>query len=379
MRTGFGFGAMARRRRGAGGPPALTANKRALFIGDSTFAGQGAGGGTGIDGARVLAVPYKARDRLAALGINAICEAVVGDNNNGITQALWNAYRPDVTITGTLATSSQSPTVGGIGIRQAAGAAITKTSTIPIDTVEFWYPRSSAFGTLALSIDGGTATTYSEANATADYVKTTISGLALAAHSFAFSVASGTAHGPFLINCYNSAVPAVQIFNAGARNWTSTNWVVATGPASPLNAIATIAPHLVIINLGINDYRQAGTTIATFKANMQALINASVSAGATVILVVPTPIGSYSTVTDAWSQAAVRTAYGELAATNGCALIDTPALLFGAGYSGAVNPATFTELNAGGRMFDTLHPNNNGIYQVEGYAIGDAMKTALGL
>ena len=378
MRTGFGFGAMARRRRGAA-LPVLTANKRVLFIGDSTFEGQGAGSGTGSDGARVLSVPYKARDRLAALGINSICEAVVADNNNGITQALWNAYRPDVTVTGTLATSSQSPTLGGVGIRQAAAAGVTKTSTVPVDTVEFWYPRATGFGTLGLSIDGGSVTGYSQANATADFIKTTVTGLSLAVHSFAFTQTAGTAHGPFVINCYNSAVPSVQVFNAGSRNWRTADWVVATVPASPLNAIAAVAPHIVAINLGINDWRQAGTTIATFKANMQTIINACVAAGATVILVVPTPISTYVTTTDAWSQAAVLTAYQQLAATNACTLINTPALLFGAGYSGAVNPATFTELNAGGKMFDNLHPNNNGIYQVEGNAIGDAIKTALGL
>lgn len=377
---GFGFGS-ARQRfvGGAAPPPAITANKRVLFIGDSTTVGVGASPvASDVNGSRPFSFPLKTRDRLVALGIPSIAESVCADQSNGITNASWNGYRPDVVVTGTLATSSQSPTVGGVGIRQAAGAALTFTSGVAVDRVEFAYPRASTYGVLALQIDGGTATTYSQVNATADYVKTVVDAGALATHAFRFAVSSGTAHGPFFINAWNSAVPSVQIFNAGSRNWRTADWVVATVPASPLNAIAVIDPDICVINLGINDYRQSGTTIAAFKANMQTIINACVAAGAIVILVVPTPISTYVVTTDAWSQAAVRTAYGELAATNSCALIDTPVVLFNAGLSSAVNPATWAQLNSNGHAYDNLHMKA-APYAAMGDAVGDAIKLALGL
>ncbi len=365
---------------GDGGSVSLSQSYRILFIGDSTTVGVGADPTevTDVNGSRPFSVPLQVRDRFISLGYNAIAETVCGDNGVGISNTLWNGYRSDIAVTGTLANSSRTPTAGGVAIRHQSGTVFTFTSTAPVDTIDFWMPLASGFGTLSLSIDGGTATTYSQANATDDYVKRTVSGLSLETHSFAFSQNPGTAHGPFAINAFNSTVNSFQIFNAGVRNWTTTNWIVSTFPNSPLNSIATLDPHVVVIDLGINDWRQSGTTIATFKTNMQTIIDAIINSGAIPILVLPNAIQSYNTATDTWSFAATLTAYQELAATNSCPLIDTGALYFNQGLSGATNPATWAAMNTAGNMYDTFHPKA-AVYAAEGVAVADQILTSLGV
>lgn len=365
--------------------PTLLANKLVLFIGDSTTAGVGAGDGTGakpeIAKARPFSFPIQARDRLLALAIPAMAASLNADNNNGYTNTSWNEYRPEITIVGTLGlATSGNQTAGGAQVRfNGSGQSLTFSISESIDAVDFWQPRVPGGGVLAVSIDGAAAITFTSANATPVIVKQTISGLSLGPHTVAFMLSSGTAYAPIAVNAYNSSVKSVQIMNAGSRAWKTTNWVAATFPNSPLNAIGALTPNIVVINLGINDYRVSGTSIATFTSNMQAIINASTAVGAQVILCVPTPISSYNTGTYAWSQAAVLAAYQSLQAANpGSVLIDTPALLSAAGLSGAVNPANYSSLNAAGNMYDNLHPNKPP-YAAMGVAIGDAIRGVLGL
>jgi lysophospholipase L1-like esterase len=385
--AGFGYGARrGGRRRATGGSPTptpaptgLSRNYRVLFIGDSTTAGVGAGSGgsSDVNGGRPHSVPLQCAARLNALGYKAIAESLCAANNNGFSAAEWTGYRPEITIAGTIATSSAGPTIGGAGPRLGSGIGITFTTTEPVDVVEFAYPRASGFGTLSLSIDGGAATTYNQNVTPSDYVKQTITGLSTATHSFAFGRTAGTPHGPFFVNAWKSGEHSLQILNAGARNWTTADWIGAGGPAAPLNAIAVIAPDLVVIDLGINDWRAAGTTIAAFKANMQVLITACTNAGAQVILCVPHDIASYATATDAWNLTAAITAYQQLATTNGCSLVNASHEYFVAGLV-AVDPATYAVMNAAGLMNDTLHCKA-APYQIEGYAVAGAIIAALGV
>lgn len=353
--------------------PVLNRDVRVLFIGDSTTAGVGADptGVTDVNGSRPYSPPLKAVDWLVANGVPSHAESVAGDNLVGL--AIWPSYRPDMSYAGAPATSTRSPTAGGLLVRLSSTASITFSPSIAVDSVRFAFPRYPATGTLQLNVDGVFHSSYVEAQATEDYNFVTVTGLTLATHTFTFSALSGTVHGPGFVQAWDSTKKAVQIINAGARNTTTANWSVATYPASPKNAIALIDPDITVIDLGINDYRQAGTTIAACTANIQGLIDAVAAVGSNIILVVPNPISTYNTATDTWSQAAVLTMYQSLATANPSAtLIDTPAVYAAAGL-GASNPATHASLSAVGLMYDPFHPKA-AVYAAEGAALGAAIK-----
>jgi lysophospholipase L1-like esterase len=374
-----------------GGSPVLSSRKVVLFIGDSTFVGVGAGSGgtTDVNGSRPFSAPLKARDYLLAAGIPATAANMVADNNNGITSALLTGYRPELVVTsGTLLAATLTPTVGGVAIRLGnTTTALTYTSSEAFDAIEMWQTQVSGGGTMGVNVDGGSVTNYSAAAGSTQIVKNTMSGLTLATHAVKFQPTASSAYLP-IFNCFNSVTPAFNILNAGARNWTSADWVVATNPNSPLPTITAIAPDAAVINLGINDYRNPGVTIATFKANVQTIINTLVAAkpACKIFLVVPTPIQTYDTTTDAWSPAAVLQAYIDLQAANaGSVLIDTPLVIFQAGL-GSLSPGTtvgtrvntWSNLNGLGYMHDALHPFAPP-YAAEGAAIGAAIKAAYGL
>lgn len=354
---------------------ALNRDVTVLFVGDSTTAGVGAdpSGVTDVNGARTFSVPLKAKDWLNANGVDAIAESVAGDNNVG--SAVLSSYRSDVAMVGSPSTSSRSPTTGGLLFRHSSGGttALNFTTSVPVDTFRFWYPTAVGFGVLRVTLDDVPYGTYSGAGTTDEHGVTTITGLPLGIHKIGFSNSSGTAHGPAQVQAWDSTKNTVQVINAGARNWRTSDWVLDTYPTNPLRSMATLGPNITVIDIGINDWRQSGTTIATTKANIQSIINSVTAVGSSVILVVPNGISGYNTTTDAWSQEAALVAYQELTEANpGTILINAPAVYYDAGLS-AVNPATWSSLNAAGHMYDSFHPKA-AVYEAEGNAVAAAIK-----
>lgn len=363
--------------------PGLTSPVRALFIGDSTMVGVGAGSGgtTDVNGSRPYSMPLQAGAKLSSLGYAVATETMTTDNNNGTAAATWHGYRPELVLTGSLSTASDSPQIGGVHTSIGVGGnSVAYTTTAEVDRLDLLLHRRSDFGVLGVSVDGGAVQNFSLANATEDLLWQSITGLTLGVHTFTFTRVSGACRFPVLIDAFDSAENAFHIYNAGARNWTTTDWVVADHPNSALSAIAYVVPDVVVIDLGINDWRQSGTTIATFKANMQTIINACLAANASckVILSLPHDIQTYVTVTDAWSTAAALAAYEDLATTNSLPLVNGPHEIFLAGYSGATDPATYAAVNTAGYMHDSLH-SLAPPYQARGYAQANAILTALGL
>lgn len=362
------------------GPPSLTRNYLALFVGDSTTVGVGAGPAGGVNGSFEFSVPPKTAEALIALGVNATRTAVGGDGNNGFQAIDFEAYRADINVTGSLTSSSRSPTAGG-NLWRASGAAPTNSliwsPVDPCDTVDIWFPTASAFGTLAVRLAGDLQPdfTWNQSTPTNDFQKATISGIPLELHTFQFYTLAGSSHGPCHMVAYNSAEFSVQCLGVGARNWSSTNWQGAAFPSSPLPSIGIFNPDILIIDLGINDWRAAGagTSIAVFKANMQAIIDQAPDAF--LILVVPNPLNQY---TAPWTPEVILQTYQELAADNpGSVVVNAPEVYFLAGLSGAVNPASWTALNAAGNMDDNFHPRAP-VYAAEADAIAKVIATHLG-
>ena len=359
-----------------------------MFVGDSTTAGVGAGNGTGVNptitGARPLSFPIKARDRLVSLGINAISDTINADNNNGILAVDWNEYRPEIVITGTLASYSQGPTAGGLIARINTGATFDFTTAAACDTIKMWHPRNTLLGVCGFQVDGGAVTNITQTGA--DGIFQTTLTFPLGTHTFRFTRVSGIPTIPNAMTAYNSAVPSVQIMNAGGRQWTSGRnialnntepyWNDNSAFTKPLPSITSVAPDVLVISIGINNVRQAGFDVNTMVSDIQAIANTATAANAAckIILVLPTMISNYIS----WTAAQMLSAYQGLIVSNPTWLfVNTGEVL---AVAAGVNPATWVGLNANGYVTgaDPLHLNG-AAYAILGSAIGDAIKTALGL
>lgn len=367
-------------RGGAGGgaPVSLQQNVKILFIGDSTTVGVGAdpSGLTDYEGSRPFSTPLQAMDELVVLGHAAIADSYTGNNNVGVV-ANWPLYYDRITTGGTLATSSRSPTAGGILYRLSASTSTIELFTVSdVDTVEFAYVQAVGFGELKFSIDGTeyTASPYETDASPETYVIVQVTGLTLGQHQFKFGQTSGSVHGAGYVNAWDSAAPSFQIINGGSRNWSTSDWVDIVDISGPLNCLPVLDPDIAVIDLGINDYRQSGTTVAQAKANIQTIITKLVSFGCEIILCVPNDIATYNQVSDTWNAAVVLNMYQELIAANaGSVLVNAPEEYFLAGLA-ATNPAPFSEMNTNGHMYDTLHCKA-APYEVEGKAVAAAVET----
>lgn len=370
MHLGIKLGISANRQGGGG--LALTQDVRVLVLGDSTTVGVGADptGLTDIDGSFPFSVPAQTSAALVADGIPASGVAFLLDNS---TDPDWFTYRDDIALISTKwASSTLGVSLGGITQRWSAGEGVIFSPSGVCDTLEFVIARIPGAGTLTLSIDGTVHSTYGTNITPSDCVKFAVT-FTPGTHVFRFESTSGSVHGPVFAHAYDSRTPAVRVWNSGVRNRKSGGLTIATGPVSPLNAIQVVDPDIVVIDIGINDWRQSGTTIATTTSNIQAVITASVAAGAKVILTLPHDV-SYNTTTDAWSYAAVKTMYEGLQAANAaqCTYVDMSVKYAEAGL-GTANPATKASLAAAGLFYDSLHPTAE-VYEAEGAALAAEVK-----
>lgn len=328
--------AMARVRAGTG-------RGRLLTCGDSTSMGAGAGSGGTLNenGAYPKAWPQALAGMSGAItGVPFSSKAIMG---NQAAAVAYGTYDTRVTL-GTGWSGTQG-SLGGNMFKFTAGVAGTLSFT-PVgtfDTILVYYVQTGpgATGTMAVNVDGGaTIQTLTAANAVATYAVATLS-VTLATHTINF-VASNL--GDFFLGgviAYNSTAVAVDFVQAGFAGATASNFVGTTNVWSPQNVITSLAPDLTIIELTVNDSNN-GTALATYQANMQAII-ASAQVSGDVILMTGPPSSTTAATNGTLDQyIAVLDA---LAVANGCVLIDTKARW---GSYAAINPIM--------AYFDSLHP-----------------------
>jgi hypothetical protein len=80
----------------------------------------------------------------------------------------------------------------------------------------------------------------------------------------------------------------VRISNWGAYGSDSSYWITNTFNHFPYPAMAAMNPDLVVLDLGINDYRN-GKSAAAFQTNMQSIITNLKSQNIDIVLVRPQP------------------------------------------------------------------------------------------
>ncbi|PZU22191.1 MAG: hypothetical protein DI589_11960 [Shinella sp.] len=317
-------------------PFVLSKIVRVLVIGDSIPAGRSSGSGAvQMSGARALSWPTAMKAALTGMGFPASAESWAEAKNTGGTIA---EYDPRVSLGGWSVGAGAGP--GGYLLQATgSGAALSFAASTAIDTIEFYHVTNSTGGSGSYAVDSDAATTFS-ANGTAALTKR-VASVALGLHTAKMNWVSGTIQAAPMV-AYNSAVKQFVVMNMGIRGSTTADWVDASFPWRPYNAITTYAPDISLISLGINDLRAAGPLLplATTQANLQTIITKATSGGGKAILVLPPP----PSVADegSYTYADLVALYISLGAANSCPVVRTD-LIFGshdrAALDGFTSPA----------------------------------------
>jgi hypothetical protein len=330
-----------RRRPGGAAAAGLLSTKRILFIGDSTMAGRGAGTGAAfMNGARVLSMPYRAAEGLKLLGFPAFAQDSIGDANNGVLTNL-PLYDTRVSYAATPATASEGPSLGGVVLRLAGNISFVPTADIT--KVELYHNSLAGYGTIRLSVDGVAATPdINEANNPGHFLRETFT-VTKGQPTLTLSTVSGTTRRTAMV-CYDSTTaPCFITMNSGTREWATADFIVATNEGSPFNAASAYvgAGDLIIANIGINDCRLS-VAQATYEANLNSLVDQWQATGATVILMIPTPVASDGA---AMTEAQMRTSIATVSTAQGLATpINCPAAT-----------GTWATMLANGETVDSFH------------------------
>lgn len=312
---------------------------RTLVIGDSLAAGRGAGtGAVQMDGARAQSWPTKMRDALQAMGFLATSESWAEASNTGGTLP---AYDPRVNL-GSWAVGA-GVGIGGLTLTTAAaGAPSIFAPAIPIDTVELFLP-TNGFGTGTYQFDaGGAPVAFSEGGAPS--LQRLLATTTLGMHDMRLNWVAGTLYQTPMV-AYDSTKKDFRIINMGMRNIATTGWLQQDAAWRPFPGIGTYLPDITLISLGANDGRPggAGTSLATFIANMQTLINKATAAGGKVGLVIPPPWNTATQdVGGTFTYAQMVAAYISLGETNSIDVCRTD-LLFGSWAAATALGLTFPD------------------------------------
>lgn len=357
-----------------------TSMLRINTFGDSTIAGVGGGSpatafgnnGRASSPAEKLALAFGA----AGLSVNGadffgFNYNLDGNNdylafNTSVTSlGVWGPS-PTLTSGGTQNVDSGLICLGGMLFRaQGAGADMVWNAENKVfDTLVVYYPtNTSQLGTFQVLVDGTAVGTITPTTAQAGVGVQTFT-VAKGTHSVSFRYVSGNAFfiGAEVIDSTNKK--SLRIRNIGLGGATST--VLATGGSSTgfgiIQGLQALKADLSVIQGGVvNDWSSSGSvTTATTSANMLTLGQAASAQGGSVLLLGANrsnPATTVYTPTTAAVQQSYVDAMSARASTQGWSFYD---LKTGVG--------DYAAMNAAGRMFDDLHPNDAG-YAAEAAAL----------
>lgn len=334
-------------------------NSRILCVGDSTTVGFGAAGNSYVNAKPNSYPDVLATNLTSTTGINAQEVSFFGDN--AVTSALTNypLYDTRLTINGASWSQSGNTTIANFPWRNLTGTdTMSFTPTQQIDTCELYTFVGSGFGTITVDFDGGPVLLTANTNngGSTNFSRLLTSGGTLGIHTINIKRSTGGAIIYNGVDCYNSAVKRISIFNAG---WAGVKAGTLAGvspsvnnPYSYQNAIPLFTPDLTLLCVGINDWA-VPTSISSYTSSMQILINQAKITGDVIIV---TPVFSSTSIISQNTQNTFITAMAGLAATNGIPIFYTANI--------SSNWVSYTAANSAGLMYDTVHPNQTGYSQI---------------
>lgn len=311
---------------------AKTKRMKVCCLGDSTTAGVGAGtAASGNVGARPFSYPEFLAKYLAARGLPVTTDSFQGFAN-GTGEPAWDARATYGAGWG----GGASDWGGPLKYNNSTTTSLSFTPLGAFDTFEMAYVVPGVSGaTFTVSVDGSVIDTINTSNAAASYSKKTYN-VTRGTHTISWArTGVGTDCYIGMTDCYDSAAPAISIYNAGHSGISSTQLSSSAQPWSVLRIFDTWQPDLTILDCGINDSLGA-ITPATYSANMQLIINKARLYGDIVLKVPVTNLDP--------NFPGIVAAMKALAAANNIPLIDI-GQRFG----------SYAQANASGLYFDGRH------------------------
>ncbi len=305
-----------------------TANARILCIGDSTTWGYLIGGPV------PNSYPAQLATMAASTGNPSVSGLSVPDGSDSrwVIGAGWSSASE-----GAANTKSFYNTGGG--------GALTFTTTVLSDSFYVYYLGGAGVGynpsgSFTAQATGGSQVSvpYNASLSGGIYRALVTAASASATNSVSITVAAGNTAIIVGVEPFLSTKNQILVGNAGAVGTTTQNWD-STQPGGSFSFISGTTPDLIIISLGIND-AGSSVSVATYTANMQAIVTAAQATGADVILSTMPP--SQGTPYTTYEPGYV-TAIKSLATSNGLQVIDFYDIL-GGSYNAPY-------------MSDALHPN----------------------
>ncbi|WP_295215264.1 SGNH/GDSL hydrolase family protein [uncultured Brevundimonas sp.] len=317
---------------------------RLLCIGDSVIQGYGAVSGGWTPNGRASAWPEKLAAMMSGRGLPASAASVAGAGAADGASGGYSAYDPRVTMGAGWSVTALT----GMGGKLFSGAASSTgfwsfQPNGPVDRFDLWAVTNTALGVLTVETDGVMRATVNTTKAasmevtTVAFPETTGPVSVRWASGGAVFIAGGVA--------WRSDVKRARVINAGWGGARIADWITTDQPYRAYGSIPAAAPDLSVVCLTINDWN-AGTAVATYKAGLVTLVDRCLTTG-DVLLMTGCPSDPTQGKASYATQAAIRDAVFEVAATRGLAAPIDGTALFGGSF-------------AGGLMFDSVHPNAAG-------------------
>lgn len=269
---------------------------RILCVGDSTTVGEGSINGTTLLGAdmKALSWPTQLARRLTSLGFNTCTENYFTDFGFGASAPTYDTRF----VLGSWIFSNPTNSCFCGSTIQATATTASPASFTPAtntDTCEVYYLTAPYMGVFNWNVDGGANTTQS-ATTTQGVGKLTINAGSVGAHAYNFTWASGGQVNIIGFCAYDSTKKPINILNAGRAGTTVLQTIsLANGlSSSGINQqFAALAPSLIIVQLGINDWR-GPSDLTTFQTNLGQIIAAKPATAGMIWL---SPLNSSTSVT----------------------------------------------------------------------------------
>ena len=271
----------------------------------------------------------------------------------GVDRTYCPAFYVSTGFTGAQWAWTGSPSTASYGLGWRAytfGTGVTGTFTFTGTAFTLSWTGGPTGGTFSYTVDGGSATNVSTTlGATTQCNLTAVTGLAAGSHTVVVQWVSGgnvNIEGAYCFNGDESK--GIRVLDAGKSGMTAA-YAASTGLTALSRSVTVAAPHLVYVNLGVNDYR-ADTSAATYLSNMSTILAAIRTAAPTAGIIASMwyqPVHA-STPAVPWTTY-VSTAKAAAAGVSNCAFLDWTDLF------PAYTDASLSLLNA-----DNIHPTAKG-------------------
>ncbi|WP_375424412.1 SGNH/GDSL hydrolase family protein [uncultured Friedmanniella sp.] len=204
-------------------------------------------------------------------------------------------WQPYASRSGSISNDSAGP----LGLRTATMAAgATQTYRLTGTSVDLYYLRGG--GSLSYAVDGGTATTIDTAGTVGETRRRRVRFGAAGAHELVISARSGRVRLAGVAIFDGDEASGVHLFDSAHSGYTSTQFVAAQPQLNPV--LRLVAPDLVTIELGTNDYLRASASPQQVQANLRQLVTGLRTAlpdrTPSIVLVLPYRIGPGSSDAD---------------------------------------------------------------------------------